>query len=126
MSTLGHGPNLAVDEEFGNHCVDWLDLVRKCKWGKPDRNPVWKLAELPALGQYEGLYWGFRSPRLPHPFTLGCLATGRPVQDMACSAGPIPIRTLTFPAPQGPTDATIAPVAFATLAMFDFHVVIMH
>jgi hypothetical protein len=52
-----------VDEEFKQHCVDWLDVVRKMKWGKPDRNPIWKLAELPALGQYEGLFWGFTPDR---------------------------------------------------------------
>ena len=55
--------DFGVEEEFKNHCADWLDLVRKCKWGKPDRNPIWKLAELPALGQYEGLFWGFTPDR---------------------------------------------------------------
>lgn len=36
-------------------------------------------------------------------------------------AWPVPIRTLTLSAPQGPADAVIAPVASAAFAMFDLH-----
>lgn len=52
-----------VDGEFKQHCVDWLDLIRKMGWGKPTRLPIWKFAELPRLGQYEGLCWGFTPDR---------------------------------------------------------------
>ena len=55
--------DFGVDEEFKQHVVDWLDFIRKMKWGKPDRNPIWKNAELPALGHYEGLYFGFTPDR---------------------------------------------------------------
>lgn len=51
-----------VDEEFKQHCVDWLDLCRKMKW-TVGGNPIWKNCELPALARYEGFIWGFTPDR---------------------------------------------------------------
>jgi len=55
--------DFGIEDEFKQHSIAWLDFVRKMKWGKPDRNPIWKNAELPALGHYEGLYFGFTPDR---------------------------------------------------------------
>jgi len=50
-----------VEEEFKQHCVDWLDVCRRMEWGCPD--PIWKNAELPAVAQYEGFVFGFTPDR---------------------------------------------------------------
>ena len=54
-----------VDEEFKQHCIGWLDLCRKMKWGDPSTglHPIWENCELPALARYEGFVWGFTPDR---------------------------------------------------------------
>lgn len=52
-----------IEEEFKQHCVDWLDLSRKMGWGYPG-NPIWKKCELPVLAQVEGFVFGFTPDRV--------------------------------------------------------------
>ena len=51
-----------VDPEFKQHCVDWLDTLRKMKWMNPQ--PIWKNAEMPVLGECEGFIFGFTPDRV--------------------------------------------------------------
>ena len=46
-----------IPEAYKRHCEDWLNLSRTMKWG------FWKVVEMPFLGRYEGLYWGFTPDR---------------------------------------------------------------
>ncbi len=52
-----------IDQEFKQHCVDWLDLCHRMKWGYP-RNPVWKKCELPMAALVEGFVFGFTPDRV--------------------------------------------------------------
>lgn len=52
-----------VEEEYKQHCVDWLDLCRKMGWGYPGI-PIWKKCEMPMLAQVEGFVFGFTPDRV--------------------------------------------------------------
>lgn len=51
-----------VEEEFKQHCIDWLMLCERMEWGKTHL-PIWKNCELPALAQIEGFVFGFTPDR---------------------------------------------------------------
>jgi hypothetical protein len=53
---------LGVDEGFQQHCVDWLTVCERMKWGG-NPFPIWKNCELPTLGIVEGLAFGFTPDR---------------------------------------------------------------
>ena len=61
MAEYGFG----IDEEFKQHCVDWLDLCRKMKWVK-DGHPIWTVCEIPKLARVSGFVWGYTPDRV-HP-----------------------------------------------------------
>jgi hypothetical protein len=51
-----------VDEGFKQHCIDWLTVCERMRWGK-NHFPIWKVCELPVLAQVEGLVFGFTPDR---------------------------------------------------------------
>lgn len=51
-----------VDDGFKQHCIDWLETCERMKWGK-NHFPIWKTCELPTLGVYQGLVFGFTPDR---------------------------------------------------------------
>lgn len=62
MATQKVEYGFGVDEEFKQHCVDWLDCCRRMKWP----TEIWKNCEMPALANVEGLMFGF-TPDRAHP-----------------------------------------------------------
>lgn len=50
-----------VEEAYKEHCVNWLEVCTKMKWGYFP--PIWKNAELPALCRFEGFVFGFTPDR---------------------------------------------------------------
>lgn len=51
-----------VDEEFKQHCVEWLEVCERMKWGK-NHMPIWKCCELPTVGMVQGFAFGFTPDR---------------------------------------------------------------
>ena len=54
-----------IDEEFKQHCVDWLEICRRMNW-IIDGIPIWEICELPRLAGVSGFSFGF-TPDRAHP-----------------------------------------------------------
>lgn len=53
-----------IMEGFQQHCVDWLEVCERMKWGGGRKQlPVWKNCELPTLANIEGMVFGFTPDR---------------------------------------------------------------
>jgi hypothetical protein len=53
-----------VDSDFKQHCVDWLVVCERMKWGvKGEHLPIWKVCELPRLAEVSGFVFGFTVDR---------------------------------------------------------------
>ena len=62
LSYVEHGFDDLITPEYEPHCKAWMTACRRMGWINP--LPIWEKAELPALGRFQGIVWGFTPDRV--------------------------------------------------------------